>query len=65
LKEAGAVNFVMHDVTGKLVKEEYLGNRGAGVYRFDINTEDLREGVYFYTMTVGDARVSKRMVVVR
>ncbi len=65
LKESGTVNFVMHDVTGKLVMEEFLGTRAAGVYRFDMGTENLREGVYFYTMTVGAARVTKRMVVVR
>ncbi|MEX1132961.1 MAG: T9SS type A sorting domain-containing protein [Flavobacteriales bacterium] len=65
LKEAGVVSFQMHDVTGKLVMEEFMGSRGAGVYRFDIGTENLREGVYFYTMTVGEARMSKRMIVVR
>lgn len=65
LEKAGAVSFRMHDVTGKLVMEENLGNRAPGVYRFEMNTENLREGVYFYTMTVGDASASKRMVVVR
>lgn len=65
LEKAGAVSFRMHDVTGKLVMEENLGNRAPGVYRFEMNTENLREGVYFYTMTVGEASASKRMVVVR
>lgn len=65
LKEAGVVSFQMHDVTGKLVMEEFMGSRGAGVYRFDIGTEHLRDGVYFYTMTVGEARATKRMIVVR
>jgi len=65
LKEAGVVSFQMHDVTGKLVMEEFMGSRAPGVYRFDIGTEHLRDGVYFYTMTVGEARMSKRMIVVR
>lgn len=65
LEKAGAVSFRMHDVTGKLVMDENLGNRAPGVYRFEMNTENLREGVYFYTMTVGEASATKRMVVVR
>ena len=65
LEKAGAVSFIMHDVTGKLVMEENLGMRAPGVYRFEMNTENLREGVYFYTMTVGEASATKRMVVVR
>lgn len=65
LEKAGAVSFRMLDVTGKLVMEENLGNRAPGVYRFEMNTENLNEGVYFYTMTVGEASASKRMVIVR
>lgn len=65
LKETGEVNFEVHDVTGKLVFEQYMGTRAPGVYRFDLSLENLRDGVYFYTMTAGDARVTKRMIVTR
>ena len=65
LEKAGAVSFIMHDVTGKLGMEENLGNRAPGVYRFEMTTENLRAGVYFYTMTVGEASATKRMVIVR
>jgi hypothetical protein len=65
LKEAGAVSFLLRDVTGKLVMEQFLGNRAPGVYRHEVSTEVLPEGVYFYTMNAGTARATKRMTVVR
>jgi hypothetical protein len=65
VKEAGAVSFQLRDVTGKLVMEQFLGNRAPGVYRHDVSTEVLPEGVYFYTLSVGTARATKRMTVVR
>lgn len=65
VKEAGAVSFQLRDVTGKLVMEQFLGNRAPGVYRHDVSTEVLPEGVYFYTLSVGTVRATKRMTVVR
>jgi hypothetical protein len=65
VKDGGAVSFELRDVTGKLVMEQFLGNRAPGVYRMDIATDNLGEGVYFYSMTMGDARATKRMTVVR
>lgn len=58
------VTLRVHDVTGKLVSEEYLGSRAAGVYRHELNTSVLRNGVYFYTLGTGTAQVTKRMLVV-
>jgi hypothetical protein len=30
----------------------------------DLSARDLQEGVYFYTLTAGEAHLTKRMVVV-
>lgn len=65
LKDTRTVGFQVHDVTGKVVAEEFLGTRPPGIHRFELNTEALREGVYFYTLAAGETRVTKRMIVVR
>lgn len=65
VKEAGAVSFQLRDVTGKLVMEQFLGNRAPGVYRQEVSTDVLPQGVYFYTLNAGAARATKRMTVVR
>lgn len=64
LKEASASTLEVRDLNGKLVRLDDLGNRGAGAHRVTINTADLTEGVYFYTLTAAGQRLSKRMVVV-
>ena len=64
LKEASATTLEVRDLSGKVVRMDNLGNRGAGAHRVTINTADLTEGVYFYTLTAAGQRLSKRMVVV-
>ncbi len=55
----------MHDVSGKLVRVLESGNRSAGAHRLEVNVRDLNEGVYFYTLTTDNVRLTKRMTVVR
>ncbi|MBV6405857.1 MAG: T9SS type A sorting domain-containing protein [Flavobacteriales bacterium] len=64
LQEAAATSLELRDLSGKLVRTEDLGKRGAGAHRVTINTSDLTEGVYFYTLTAAGQRLSKRMTVV-
>ncbi len=64
LKQAGAASLEVRDLSGKLVSSTDLGNRGAGAHRVTINTAELTEGVYFYTLNANGERMSKRMVVV-
>ena len=39
------------------------GKVGAGMHSFDLNVSGLSEGVYFYTVTAGKDRVTKKMIV--
>ncbi|MCC6399402.1 MAG: T9SS type A sorting domain-containing protein [Flavobacteriales bacterium] len=64
LKESSATTLELRDLSGKVIRMDNLGNRGAGAHRVTINTADLTEGVYFYTLTAAGQRLSKRMVVV-
>lgn len=65
LERSGTVSFQMHDLSGKLVMENFIGTQGAGDYRMDIDTGALPQGMYTYTLTVDGARSTKRMAVVR
>ena len=65
LERDATVSLQMHDVSGKLVMEQHLGRRATGTHRLEIATDQLNEGVYFYTLTAGEAQSTKRMTVIR
>ena len=44
-------------------KEINQGNQAAGKYTIDLNSTDFAEGIYFYTFTIGEKQITKRMVV--
>lgn len=65
LEKPASVVIELHDVSGKLVKRIAEGYRPAGSYRAQVNTQDLTEGLYLYTLRAGDVTVTKRMSVER
>ncbi|MFT3884988.1 MAG: T9SS type A sorting domain-containing protein [Flavobacteriales bacterium] len=65
LETSAKVSLDVYDMTGKLVKSVTEGQRAAGTYRIQLDTQDLKAGVYAYTLTAGQARITKRMTVVR
>jgi hypothetical protein len=65
LNEAANVSIDFVDVTGKLVRSINKGNQTAGDYVVTIDGNDFAEGVYFYTFTIGNEKVTKRMVVTK
>lgn len=65
LTKDARVNLELHDVSGKLVMGFNEGQRAAGEYRVELNTEALQEGVYFYSLIADGHRVTKRMTVIR
>ena len=64
LKQANTVSLSVYDALGKPVAS-IMNNQvqGAGDYNYNFNAEILREGVYYYTLTVGELSETKRMVV--
>jgi hypothetical protein len=64
LENTADVSFQLRDVSGKLVMEQRVGQRAPGSHRFEIAADALQEGAYFYTLTAGDVRLTKRMTVV-
>ncbi len=65
LTEPAPALLELHDVSGKLVWQLALGMRTPGQNRVDIDTSTLEEGIYLYSLQVGDHRLTKRMSVVR
>ena len=64
LKSGARVRMEMHDVSGKLVRVLENSTRAAGAHRLEVNVQNMNEGVYFYTLTAGGVRITKRMTVV-
>ena len=61
-KAAGNVTVQIFDVTGVKLFEQSENNVKAGAYSFDINTANYASGLYFYSITVDGAKVTKKMV---
>jgi hypothetical protein len=65
LKRSSNVSLSVHDVTGKLVKTIPAGNLSTGYHTITLETADLDAGVYFYTLTVGNNQMTKKLSVMK
>jgi hypothetical protein len=65
LEEAANVSVEFVDAAGKVVKQINQGAQTSGAYSINLNSNDFAEGVYFYTFTVGEKQITKRMVVTK
>lgn len=65
IDEASDVTFSVVDMTGKVVMNVDEGTKAAGDYRMNLNANNFAEGVYFYTFTFGDKKVTKKMVITK
>ena len=73
LAEAAEVTVSIHAADGKLVRALALGQRPAGVYQNrsraaywdgqNAQGEPVASGVYFYTLTAGDFKATRKMVI--
>jgi hypothetical protein len=63
LVNGGEVTFTITDIAGKVVYTSNEGNKQAGNHAIGVNTENLSNGVYFYTVTVDGAGVTQKMTV--
>ncbi len=51
------------DLTGKIVLSENLGARSSGNHQYTINGSQLAAGVYYYSLTAGSQKITRKMVV--
>lgn len=63
IAKSNKVSLAIYDVTGKLVTLVDRGNLAAGSHAIAINAKTLEAGMYFYTLYVGDNKLTKKMMV--
>ena len=65
LPSSANVTFQVMDITGKVVVSSYEGTQPAGKHMIELNTNDLRAGVYFYSIQVNGSKLTKKMTVTK
>lgn len=65
LPEAGSVSFAVYDVTGREVARLVDGRLAAGYHDVRWDATGLPSGVYFYRLTAGPFRQTRRVVLVK
>ena len=65
LENAANVAVDFKDVSGKVVKTINNGSQAAGSYTLNVDANDFAEGVYFYTFSIGEKQITKRMVITK
>ncbi|MFT3884985.1 MAG: T9SS type A sorting domain-containing protein [Flavobacteriales bacterium] len=65
LPNARPVNITVTNVDGKVVLSRDLGQQAQGRHAYDVDATKLAAGVYSYTLTAGEDRLSRRMMIVK
>lgn len=65
LPKAAFVELSVYDLLGREVAVLEKGLKPAGKYKIPFNSTGLSSGVYFYSLRVGDATETKRMVLLK
>jgi hypothetical protein len=63
LVQPGEVKLIIMDQLGKKVFEENLGNQTAGEHEYQLSSEGLDSGIYYYSLSSGNFSETRRMVV--
>jgi hypothetical protein len=63
LAHSSFVNVKVFNLTGQQVFDKEYGYQQAGSCTITINSENIPAGVYFYTITAGDAQATRKMIV--
>ena len=61
--EAGTLSLEVTNLVGQSLDILSKGNCNPGNYYFTINAKDYTPGVYFYTVTFNNIKVTKKMIV--
>lgn len=65
LPSSANVTFEVMDITGKVVVSSFEGSKPAGKHLLELNTNDLRSGVYFYSINVNGNKLTKKMTITK
>lgn len=65
IAENSNVTISIYDITGKLVSQVFNRDLNAGSYEINFNAAALSSGVYFYTISAGSFRETKKMTLIK
>ena len=65
LPEAAWVRLEVYNMLGQVVTTLVDGNRQAGFHSYNWNANNFASGIYFYRITAGKFRASRKMVIVK
>jgi hypothetical protein len=57
------VEFVVRDISGRIVKSETIDSRATGQNTITLNTDELGSGMYSYTLVANGTQITRKMVV--
>jgi hypothetical protein len=57
------VQFEVTDITGKVVMSINEGYKTAGVYNLELGAEQLKSGIYYYSIITDSGKATKKMIV--
>ena len=63
ISNAANVAITLTDITGKVVLTNNLGLQNEGNYSVNVNTSDLADGVYFYSLLVDGVATTKKLTI--
>jgi hypothetical protein len=63
LMHNATVSLVITDATGKLVQSVDFGAQSEGAYKTTVDTRDMSNGIYFYTLVVDGETLVKKLTV--
>lgn len=59
------ITLKVYDIMGREVKEIVKGNLTLGYHTYSFNASGLTSGIYFYTLTAGDYKDTRKMVLIK
>ena len=63
LQKSAQVTFELIDITGKTIISSLEGNKTEGSHLIELNTNELKAGVYFYSINVNGNKLTKKMTI--
>jgi hypothetical protein len=64
LENKAAIALNIMDITGKIIEQKNIGEQSAGNHAIQVDTQTLAAGVYYYSLTVGEATSAVRKMMV-
>jgi hypothetical protein len=65
LPKTSEADLKVYDASGRIVKTLYSGFLSAGKYSVDFSANGLSSGIYFYSLTTGEFKESKKMILIK